>query len=174
MPLTHQPLKQKEAKAWITRLHRHHKEPRGMLFQVAAVYDGKIVGVAIVGRPVSRHLQAGGFTCEVIRMCTDGTRNACSFLYGKCWQLASAGGYRRIITYTLPSEGGASLRAAGWLCDGDAGGGSHHRKNRPRVDKAPTCVKTRWRQQTSTYDPDETRLKIPYKKEKPEKQVELF
>ena len=62
-------------------------------------------------------------TLEVTRLCTDGTKNACSFLYGKAARAAFALGYRRIGTYTLPDEGGASLRAAGWKLIGERGGG---------------------------------------------------
>jgi len=168
-----QPITQKEATAYVGRLHRHHRPPRGSLFQIGLVSSGQIVGVSIVGRPISRMLQ-DGFTCEVIRMCTDGTGNACSMLYGASWRAARALGYRRIFTYTLPSEGGASLRGAGWICDGDAGGGSHHRESRPRVDKAPTCVKTRWRQQTSAYTAGEQRLRIAIESEPALLQASLF
>ena len=86
-----------------------------------------------------------GWTAEVTRLCViDGARNACSFLYASCWRAARALGYRRLITYTLPEEGGASLRAAGWKCLGEAGGGSWNRAERPRVDTHPTQVKLRW------------------------------
>ena len=77
--------------------------------------DGRLAGVAIVGRPVSRYLDDGK-TLEVNRLCTDGTKNACSFLYAAAARAARAMGYQRIITYTLDTEGGASLRAAGWCC----------------------------------------------------------
>ena len=109
-----------------------------------AVNDGSAVrGVAIVGRPSARMLQ-DGYTAEVVRVATDGARNACSMLYGACWRACRALGYQRLVTYTLPEEGGGSLRAAGWRCIGEAGGGSWSRKGRPRVDLHPTQVKMRW------------------------------
>jgi hypothetical protein len=137
------PITQKEAIAFVTEHHRHHKPPRGSLFQVAAADGERIVGVAIVGRPVSRHRQ-DGWTAEVTRLCTDGTRNACSKLYGAAWRVARELGYRRLGTYTLPDEGGASLRAAGWRLVGEAGGGTWSRSDRPRVDQAPTDTKWLW------------------------------
>src|SRR5690606_13651728 len=97
----------------------------------------------IVGRPVSRMLQ-DGWTAEVTRCCTDGARNACSLLYRAAWRAARAMGYLRLITYTLPKEGGASLRGAGWTCIGIAGGGSWSRRARPRVDTHPKQRKLRW------------------------------
>lgn len=104
----------------------------------------RIVGVATVGRPVSRNL-ADGWTAEVTRVCVlPAIGNGCSLLYGACWRAARAMGYRRLVTYTLPSEGGASLRASNAKCIGEAGGGSWSRSSRPRVDRAPTQVKMRW------------------------------
>ena len=85
-----------------------------------------------------------GWTAEVSRCCTDGTRNACSILYAAAWRAVRALGYRKLITYTLPEEGGASLRAAGWKCIGETGGGTWNRAARPRVDTYPLQVKLRW------------------------------
>lgn len=134
------PLTQREARAFIAE----HGVPRGDLFRVGAARDGAIVAVAVVGRPVARHLQ-DGYTAEVIRLCVAGQEhNACSFLLGACWRAARALGYRRLVTYTLPAEGGASLRASGWRCVGEAGGGSWSCPSRPRVDTHPTQVKLRW------------------------------
>jgi len=111
---------------------------------VGASLNGNVVGVAMVGRPVARNLQ-DGWTAEVIRLCVlDGVKNGCSFLYGACWRAARALGYRRLYTYTLPEEGGGSLRAAGWKCLGEAGGGSWSCKSRPRVDTHPLQKKIKW------------------------------
>jgi hypothetical protein len=85
-----------------------------------------------------------GWTAEVTRLCTDGTPNACSMLYRAAWRAARSLGYRRLITYTLAEEGGASLRASGFTLLGEAGGGSWSRGNRPRVDKHPTQGKLKW------------------------------
>lgn len=137
------PVTLREAKAFVERHHRHHKAPQGGLFAIGAAKDGEIVGVVIVGRPVARMLD-DGWTAEVTRCCTDGTRNAPSMLYRAAWRAARAMGYRRLVTYTLPEEGGASLRAAGWRLIGEAGGGSWHRESRPRIDLHPTQTKLRW------------------------------
>lgn len=137
------PITQREAFAFVSEQHRHHRPPRGSVLQVAVAREGEVVGVCIVGRPVSRMLQ-DGYTAEVTRVATDGTRNACSKLYGAAWRAVRALGYRRLITYTLPEEGGASLRGAGFKLLGEAGGGSWSRKDRPRVDLHPTQQKLRW------------------------------
>lgn len=131
------------ALAFLAAHHRHHGRPQGYLFAIGVAAEGGLVGVAMVSRPVAHRLQDGE-TAEVIRLCTDGTHNACSFLYGAAWRAARALGYRRLITYTLPEEGGASLRGAGWRCVGETRGGSWSRESRPRVDRAPTCRKLRW------------------------------
>lgn len=94
--------------------HRHHEPPRGHKFSVGVALGSQLVGVAIVGRPVSRVIQSEGYTLEVIRTATDGTRNANSMLYGACRRAAFALGYDRLITYTQDGESGASLRAAGY------------------------------------------------------------
>lgn len=83
--------------------------------------QGDIVGVAVCGRPVSRKLD-DGFTVEINRLCTDGTYNACSLLYGACCRVAKEMGYKKIITYILESENGASLKASNFVCEGRAGG----------------------------------------------------
>ncbi len=138
------PITQREAFAYVERNDRHHQPPRGSIIQVAVSdADGVVRGVAVVGRPVARMLQ-DGWTCEVIRVATDGVPNACSMLYGACWRAVRALGYRKLVTYTLPEEGGASLRGAGFKLLGDAGGGSWSRKDRPRVDLHPMQVKLRW------------------------------
>jgi hypothetical protein len=137
------PITLREACAFIEQHHRHHKPPRGCRFAIAVSADAVVCGVATVGRPVARSLD-DGWTVEVNRCCTDGTRNACSMLYAAAWRAARAMGYRRLITYTLASEGGASLRAAGWRSLGAAGGGSWDRPSRPRVDTAPLQAKLMW------------------------------
>ena len=141
--LTIVPITQREAFAFVERTHRHHKPPRGSILQLAVAKGNEVVGVAIVGRPVARGLQ-DGWTAEVNRVATDGSRNACSMLYGAAWRAVRALGYRRLVTYTLPEEGGASLRGAGFTLIGEAGGGSWSCKSRPRVDLHPLQVKFRW------------------------------
>lgn len=128
------PIELSEANAFVSKFHRHHKPVVGHKFSIAVSND-VVCGVAIVGRPVSRHLD-NGLTLEVNRCCTDGTRNACSMLYSAAWKAAKALGYMRLITYTLPEEGGASLRGAGWTLVGLRGGGNWNVKSRPRIDTA--------------------------------------
>lgn len=137
------PISLDEANEFVRQHHRHHQPVVGHKFSIAVADGERVVGVAIVGRPVSRHMD-NGWTLEVNRCATDGTRNACSMLYRAAWRAAAAMGYRRLITYTLPSEGGASLRGAGWTLIGERGGGSWSRDSRPRVDKAPTEQKLLW------------------------------
>ena len=138
-----QPVEFDEACAYVKQYHRHHVPPVGFKFCLAVNDGTKVVGVAIVGRPVAR-LSDNGWTLEVTRCCTDGTKNACSALYSACWRAAKAMGYQRLITYTLPEEGGASLKAANWRIVGARGGGTWDRKLRPRVDKHPTQMKLLW------------------------------
>lgn len=137
------PLTLADANAFVVQHHRHHKPVVGHKFSLGAAKDGEVVGVAIVGRPVSR-IRDDGWTLEVTRLCTDSTRNACSFLYGAAARAAFALGYRRIGTYTLPSEGGSSLRACGWKLIGERGGGGWSCPSRPRVDRHPTEPKLLW------------------------------
>lgn len=128
------PINLDEANAFVAEHHRHHRPVVGAKFAVA-VSDGasQVRGVAIVGRPVARLLD-DGWTLEVNRVCTDGARNACSMLYGAAWRASRAMGYKRLITYTLPEEGGSSLRAAGWKLVGRRGGGNWNVPSRPRID----------------------------------------
>lgn len=137
------PITLREARAFVASQHRHHRPPQGGLFALAVARGDTIHGVAIVGRPLVRAL-ADDFTAEVTRLCTDGTRNACSMLYAAAWRAARALGYRRLVTYTLAEEGGTSLRAAGWRLIGEAGGGSWNCPSRPRVDTHPLQAKLRW------------------------------
>lgn len=133
MTLAITPIDFAEANAFVAAYHRHHKPAVGHKFSIAASSGNLVHGVAMVGRPVSRHLD-DGLTLEVNRCCTDGTKNACSALYAASWRAAKALGYRRLITYTMPEEGGASLRGAGWRLLGLRGGGSWNCESRPRVD----------------------------------------
>lgn len=135
----------KEANEFVLEHHRHHKPVTGHKFSIACadVETEKVVGVAIVGRPVSRYLD-DGWTLEVTRLCTDGTRNACSMLYAAAWRAARAMGYKKVITYILDTEGGASVKAAGYKCVGKAGGLRWTGKRRPQVDLCPAQMKLRF------------------------------
>lgn len=107
------PITRDQAVAYLIAHHRHHGRPQGYRYAVGVQVDGQLCGVAMAGRPVSRHLD-DGHTIEIVRLATDGTPNACSALYGACWRAARALGYRRAVTYTHATESGASLRASGW------------------------------------------------------------
>jgi len=137
------PCSLKSAKAYILEHHRHHLPPLSGLFAVAVEDEsGTLRGVAIVGRPVARGNQ-DGYTAEVTRTATDGCKNACSALLGACWRAARALGYRRLVTYTLASETGGSLRAAGWKNIGQVTARSWSCPSRPRVDRLIEA-KERW------------------------------
>ena len=143
----------KEACRYVSRLHRHNGAPQGGLWAISAYAGERHVGVVIVGRPISRMIQATHPDwCEVTRLCTDGTPNACSFLYGAAVRAARELGWKRIFTYTLASEPGTSLIAAGWKREKTVEGEeSWSRKSRERVqvdlfgvETRPTEDKVRW------------------------------
>jgi len=138
-----QPISFQEACAFIAQHHRHHRPPQGWKFGIAVNNGQAVTGVVMVGRPVARHFD-DGFTLEVTRMATNGMHNVCSMLYGAAWRACRALGYTRLITYTLSSEPGVSLRAAGWRTVGTTKGRSWNWRGRPRVDRHPTEQKTLW------------------------------
>lgn len=150
------PISLQDANAFVDKHHRHHNHIVRDKFRVGAEKNGKLVGVAQCGRPLSRHLDDGK-TIEVVRLCTNGDKNVCSFLYSRCARAAQMLGYEKIITYILSSEQGTSLEASGWHCeDKSVGGGSWSCKSRPREleplqisllptrQKYPTEKKQRW------------------------------
>ena len=149
-----QPITFDEACQFIDKHHSTHDAPQGWKFG-CAVNDGEnVVGVVTVGRPVARHYQ-DGYTLEVTRCCTDGTKNAASKLYAAAWRAARALGYRRLITYTINElEDGTCLNAAGWeVVHERAGGDSWDRPSRPRVTTHPEGQKTLW--EVNGNDPSE-------------------
>ena len=119
------PIELKEANAFVSKLHRHHEPVYRDKFRFGCIDENKTLhGVIQLARPVSRMLDDGQ-TIEVVRCCTDGTFNVCSFLYSKAARIAKEMGYKHIITYILKSEEGTSLKASGWkLEDNNCGGGS--------------------------------------------------
>lgn len=152
--LTVRPISLKTANAYVEQLHRHNRPVVNHKFSIGAYEGGVLRGVAICGRPVARVLD-NGETLEVYRVCTDGTKNACSFLYGACARIARELGYAKIVTYILESEPGTSLKASGWVCvDKTNGNRSWSCDARPREDtvitlfgeikKRPTENKFRW------------------------------
>jgi hypothetical protein len=140
------PVSQRVAYDCVQRWHRHNGAPRGDLFRVgAATDDGALVAVGIAGRPVARNYDDGQ-TVEVIRVSSDGTRNATSMLYAALTRAAFALGYTRVITYTQADESGASLRAAGWyVVASRPSRPGWHAPSRPRDNaKYETTERTLW------------------------------
>lgn len=143
MSLQIRPCELAAANAFIAAFHRHHKPVQGHRFSLSAWSGITMVGVAVVGRPVAR-ITRKEEVLEVTRLCTDGTKNACSILYAAAARIGKEMGYKFIQTFILSSETGKSLRAAGWRFDGHTDGGSWSRPSRGRIDKAPLERKQRW------------------------------
>lgn len=146
------PITLRQARGFVGKHHRHNLPSKGWKFGVGlTVGDSQLVGVGMAGQPVSRRLD-DGLTIEITRVCTDGTRNANSMIYGALSRAAFALGYRRIITYTLQSESGASLRAAGFKVAAELPSTrGWDRSGRPRVEsdlfgreRTPHEAKVRW------------------------------
>lgn len=151
------PIELTEANAFVEMLHRHHAPVRRDKFRIGCTDEtGTLHGVIQVGNPVARML-CDGKTLEVVRCCSDGSENVCSFLYSRAARVAKELGYEKIITYILQSELGTSLKASGWHMESaDCGGGSWNAPSRPREEmpgqislfgdkpKYPTEKKQRW------------------------------
>lgn len=145
------PVSFKEAKAFVNEHHRHNVAPVGHKFSIGLTNGEKLIGVAIVGRPIARYNQ-DGYTLEVYRNCVlEGYKNACSMLYGATWRAAKAMGYRRLITYTLKSEPGTSLIASGWKIIGETQpkpkGWDTPSRPRNMPERYPTGQKNKWQAQ---------------------------
>lgn len=139
---------QKEAKQFVRDHHSHCPPPAGWRWGHAVFNGEELVGVAMVGRPVARRLDASKIV-EVNRVCVSSwpeelAWNACSMLYGAAAREAKRRSFRRIITYTLESEAATALKAVGWERELTTAGGSWDRAGRRRQDKSPTCRKVRW------------------------------
>lgn len=141
------PITLREAKDFVTQFHRHNVAPQGHKFSIGLSYAGELVGVCIVGRPVSRHADDGS-TAEILRVCVkEGYKNANSKLYGAAVRACKAMGYKKILTYTLPKESGSSLKAVGFLMDGvtqNLSGWDRPSRQRKQLEKYPVGVKIRW------------------------------
>lgn len=140
------PLSLNDANALVKRLHRHHKPVVGHKFSIGVRgKDSHLCGAVIVGRPVSREINAND-VAEVTRLVTDGTPNACSILYAAAARCAAAMGYIAIQTYVLEEEPGTTLRAAGWQFDGLTSGGDWNNAARggARRTDQPMGRKQRW------------------------------
>lgn len=138
------PLNLSQANQIVDLWHRHHRPCVGHRFSIGAVVNtGRICGVLIAGRPVSRMVDQT-MILEVSRVATDGTSNACSFLLGAAARIGKNMGFAKIQTFTLETESGSSLKAAGWEFHGKTNGGAWSRKKRKRVDDQPICRKNKW------------------------------
>jgi hypothetical protein len=133
-----------EANVFVSSLHRHHKPVTGHRFSIGAMEHGKLVGVAIIGRPVAR-MTDQKHVAEVTRLCTDGTKNACSFLYSLAARICKMMGFKSIQTFILESEPGTTLRASGWIMVGKSKGGDWNCPSRGgrRTDQ-PMEAKVKW------------------------------
>lgn len=140
------PLELVEVNDLIQRWHRHHKPVVGHRFSLGVIDElGIIHGGAVVGRPVARMAGDPRDVAEVTRLVADGEKNVCSMLYQACARAAQAIGFKRIQTYILESEAGTSLKAAGWMDEGEAGGGQWvHTDGKPRRTDQPTTTKRRY------------------------------
>ena len=151
------PIDWKTARKFVYDEHRHHVPPIGRIFQLGLKTGETLVGVAICGRPVGSKIDYRKIL-DVGRLCVlENNPNACSKLYATCARIAKEMGYESITTYTLESEPGTSLKAAGWICEGKTGslGKNHGSKNRQRskvtIELYETIVKypdeetVRWR-----------------------------
>ena len=137
-------LELKDANAFITEHHRHHAPVKRDKWRFGVVDDnGKLIGVLNAGRPVARLLNDGK-TIEILRCCSDGTPNLCSFMLGRARRIAKDLGYSKMISYILGTENGASYKAAGWHKEADTRGHSWNHSGRPRKTAAPVCDKQRW------------------------------
>lgn len=127
------------------RIHHRHRGPVvGHRFSIGLTdTHGTLRAVAIVGRPVARHIDQN-FACEVVRLASDGCPNACSMLYGSSARISKQMGFRRCITYTTVDESGVSLIAAGWVVTGRTKASTWNTPSRPRVDRYPLTEKVRW------------------------------
>ncbi len=142
MQLVHVELQ--EANEFVAKHHRHHYPVAGHRFSIGCVKNGTLVGVAIVGRPVARMVDSRT-VCEVLRLCTDGTKNACSFLYGASARAAHALGFEKIQTYVLGTENATSLKASNWKFEARTAGGIWtHTDGKARRTDQPTGEKQRW------------------------------
>ena len=138
------PLTLAQANELISAWHRHHKPSVGHRFSIGACDGMDIVGAAIVGRPVARKTDQY-LIAEVTRLVTNGTKNACSFLYAASARISREMGFQKIQTFILKDEPGDSLKAAGWTFEGMTDSKPYKWHSRDgRRDDQPAESKQRW------------------------------
>lgn len=157
MSLEIRPIQHAEACKFINLYHRHNIAPQGCKWNIGCYNGDILVGVAITGRPVARYLD-DGLTIEITRVCTDGTRNACSKLYGACVRIAKAMGYKKVITYILSSEDGASVKASNFVLAEKSAGGGVVELQRPRPSGLPNIANEFIRRNKAFYERGKTTL----------------
>ena len=143
------PITIRAANDFVEKYHRHNKKVQGARFAVGCISNNELVAVGIVGRPVARKLD-NGLTAEITRLCTmpGAPKNACSFLYGRCWRIWQQMGGKRMITYTFEKEDGGSIRATGWRMIGATRGFGDHLKGwqtRPNREKQDNVREPKFR-----------------------------
>jgi hypothetical protein len=136
------PVTLRQANAFVREHHRHNDPVGGCKYAIGCMENDMMIGVAIAGRPIARHLD-DGLTIEIVRLCTNGHPNACSKLYGAALRIAREMGYRKAITYTRIDEPGVSLRASGWTMEDMVKGRTWNRPGRRRENRS-ICDKHRW------------------------------
>ena len=142
------PVTLREAQEFVQAYHRHSDVQHGHKFSIGLEEEGRLIGVVTAGQPIAR-ANDDGYTLEITRCCVlEGKRNANSRLYGVALRVARAMGYRKVITYTLPEESGASLRAVGFRPDGmtkaNPNGWDMPGRPRKRPARYPNGPKIRW------------------------------
>lgn len=155
MSLQLMPITLRAANDFVAHHHRHNGRTarNGGKFAISVVAETGLVGVAIVGNPLSA-TYLDGVTAEVLRVCTaiDSPKGVCSMLYSACWRAWKAMGGKRLITYTLQTEKGVSLVAAGWKVVGqskprlkaEGWGKSDHLSATRQAQEIYTQPKFRW------------------------------
>ena len=143
------PVTIRAANDFVEKYHRHNKKVQGARFAVGCLSNLELVAVGIVGRPVARKLD-NGLTAEITRLCAmpGAPKNACSFLYGRCWRIWQQMGGKRMITYTFKKEDGGSIRATGWRMIGATRGFGDHLKGwqtRPNREKQDNVKEPKYR-----------------------------
>ena len=143
------PITIRAANEFVEMYHRHNKKVQGARFAVGCISNNELVAVGIVGRPVARKLD-NGLTAEITRLCAkpEAPKNACSFLYGRCWRIWQQMGGKRMITYTFVKEDGGSIRATGWRMIGATRGFGDHLKGwqtRPNREKQDNVKEPKYR-----------------------------
>lgn len=138
------PLTLSEVNTFIEQNHRHHKRVQGHRFSLGLIDDSGLIGVCVVGRPVARNTD-WKTVAEVTRLCTDGSKNACSKLYATSAAIARLMGFQAIQTFILETESGVSLKASGWSLVGESPGGQwKHTDGKPRRTDQPICRKLKY------------------------------